>query len=230
MNEKTMHFVTGSLFYRERLALPEDAQVTVELAYSPGKGEQPVVIGFESFSSGGQQVPLDFSVPYVESEIDGRRNYFLQARIEHPSGRYRFSSHEPVYVVTRDHPTADVTIMLYQQPVGMRSVVVTGTVTYRERVALASDSLLTVRLLDVSRQDVPAKLLGEQIYTTEGKQVPLPFEVPYNPENIDERFSYSISARIEDGEGILRFISDSSNPVITRGNPSENVEVLVRSL
>lgn len=230
MSEPTLSFVTGSLFYRERIALPPDARVSVELAYRPAGTDTPDIIGLDSFTSEGHQVPLDFSVPYDAAQIDGRRNYFLQARIDHTSGRYRFTSGEPVYVITRDHPTSGLTILLHQLPVETRSAVVTGTVSYRERAALPPDSVLTVRLQDVSRQDVPAVLLGEQIYTTEGKQVPLPFEVHYNPANIDERFTYSISARIEDGDGILRFISDTSNPVITRGWPAENVEVWVRGL
>jgi len=230
MSETTLNFVSGSLFYRERLFLPPDAEVIVELAFLPGEDDMPVVVGLESFTSGGKQVPFDFFVPYDESEIDGRRNYFLQARIDHESGKYRFASNEPIYVVTRGHPVSDISIMLHQQPVETRSLSVTGSVTYRERVALPPDSVLTVRLQDVSRQDVPARILGEQIYTTEGKQVPLPFEVPYNPQNIDERFTYSVSARIEDADGILRFISDTSNPVITRGSPVENIEVWLRRL
>lgn len=230
MTEPTMNFVSGSVFYRERIALPPDAEVTVELVYRPAGSDTPVVIGLDSFTSSGRQVPLDFSVPYDEVEIDGRRNYFVQARIDHSSGKFRFISGEPVYVITRDHPSSEINIMLHQQPVETRSASVTGTVIYRERIMLAPDSVLTVRLQDVSRQDVPAVVIGEQIYATEGKQVPLPFEVLYNPANIDERFTYSISARIEDGDGILRFISDTSNPVITRDSPTEDVEVWVRSL
>lgn len=230
MSETSMNFVTGSLFYRERMALPPEAEVTVELVYSPGENKALVMIGLDSFTTGGKQVPLDFSVPYDESEIDGRRNYFIRAQITHDSAKYRFVSGEPVKVITHDNPTSDVMVMLHQAPVKTRTGTVTGTVSYRERIMLPPNSVLTVRLQDVSRQDVPARLLGEQIYTTEGKQVPLPFEVPYNPDNIDERFSYNISARIEDGDGILRFISDTNNPVITRDNPTENVEVWVRSL
>ena len=100
MSDTTLTFVSGSLFYRERLALPPEADVTVELAYSPGEGLAPVVIGLDSFTSAGKQVPFDFSVPYDEAEIDGRRNYFLQARIDHDSGKFRFASGEPVNVIT----------------------------------------------------------------------------------------------------------------------------------
>ena len=120
--------------------------------------------------------------------------------------------------------------MLRQAPVNSQTAVVTGQVMYRERIMLPPDSVLTVRLQDISRQDVPALVLGEQIYTTHGKQVPLLFNIPYDPSEINRRFTYSISARIEDGDGILRFISDTTNPVITRDSPTENVEVWVRSL
>ena len=230
MSEITMNFVTGSVFYRERMALPPDAVVTVELANLPTGSETPLVIGLDSFTTDGRQVPFDFSVPYDEAEIDGRRNYFIQARIEHSSANFRFVSGDPVYVITRDSPTSDVSVMLRKAPVAAQKAAITGSVSYHERRMLPPDSVLSVRLQDVSRQDVPAHVLGEQIYTTRGKQVPLPFEVHYDPAEIDERFSYSISARIEDGNGILRFISDTNNPVITRGSPTENVEVWLRSL
>lgn len=109
------------------------------------------------------------------------------------------------------------------------TAVIDGTVTYRERSSLHPQCVLHVRLLDVSRADAPATVLGEQQYTTEGKQVPLPFAIPYDPEQIDPRFSYSVSARILDPEGKLIYISDTTNPVITRDNPTGDVQVaLVR--
>lgn len=225
-----MKTVSGSLFYRERIALPPDAEITVLLAFRPAGTDKREPIGLDSFTAGGKQAPFSFAVPYDASAIDGRRNYFIHAEIKHSAGKYCFSSVEPVYVITHDRPTSDVDVMLRQVPVETRTAVVTGTVSYRERVMLPPDSVLTVRLQDVSRADAPAVILGEQIGTTGGKQVPLPFSISYNPTSIDPRFSYSISARIEDGNGILRFISDTNNPVITRENPSDNIEVWVRAL
>ncbi len=222
--------VTGTLFYRERIALPPDAAVTVEIAFRPAGSDTPQVIAFDSFSAAGKQVPLDFDVPYDDEVIDGRRNYFLQARIDHSSGKFRFATAEPVYVITHGNPVSGVSLMLHQAPVNAQTAAVTGAVMVRERMVLPPDSVLIVRLQDVSRADVPARVLGEQIYTTEGKQIPLPFAIPYDPSEIDPRFTYSISARIEDGDGILRYISDTSNPVITHGSPTEDVEVWVRPL
>lgn len=107
---------------------------------------------------------------------------------------------------------------------------VSGTVIYRERIALPDDAVVKVQLQDVSKMDAKAAVLGEQMIPTEGKQVPFEYSVPYDPESIDERFTYSMSARIEDGAGKLLFISDTVIPVITRDNPTEDVEILVVSV
>lgn len=104
---------------------------------------------------------------------------------------------------------------------------ITGKVTYRQRIALPDDAIVTVQLQDVSKQDVAATVLGEQIIKTEGKQVPIPYQVTYDESEIDDRFSYSMSARIVDGSGKLLFISDTHTPVITRDSPTKDVEIVV---
>ena len=45
-------------------------------------------------------------------------------------------------------------------PIGSR---VTGSVTYRERIALPPTAVVTVRLVDVSRADAPSVLIAEQV-------------------------------------------------------------------
>ena len=46
---------------------------------------------------------------------------------------------------------------------------ITGTVAYRERVALPPDAAIDVRLEDTSLQDAPAKLIGESIFAAAGQ-------------------------------------------------------------
>ncbi len=104
---------------------------------------------------------------------------------------------------------------------------VTGTVTYRQRIALPPEAVLTVRIEDVSLADAPAEVVGEQVIKTEGAQVPIPFVVSYEPESIIENHRYSLRVRIEDGAGRLLFINDTNIPVITNGNPTEDIEVVV---
>jgi putative lipoprotein len=117
--------------------------------------------------------------------------------------------------------------MLVALPVSAQSPAVTGAVTYLQRSALPPDAILTVRLSDVSKADAPAELISEQTIPTEGKQVPFPYTLPYDPAKILENHEYAVSARIESG-GKLLFISTQRYAVITRGNPTENVEIVVQ--
>ena len=103
--------------------------------------------------------------------------------------------------------------------------VVAGTVTYLQRMALPPDTTLVVQLRDVSRMDAPAPLIGETRIHSPG-QVPIAFEIRYDPNVIDPRFTYSVSARILGGDKLL-FISDTAYPVITRDSPN-TVEIVVR--
>lgn len=105
---------------------------------------------------------------------------------------------------------------------------VTGTVTYLQRVALPPEALIKVQLVDVSRADAPAVVLGEQVITAGGRQVPFAFEIAYDPARIDPRMTYAVSARIEEG-GRLRFISDQRHAVITRGAPS-HVDLVLKAV
>jgi len=105
-----------------------------------------------------------------------------------------------------------------------KQTAVSGTVFYLQRIALPPDASIEVKLVDISKQDVPAETIAEQKITNPG-QVPIPFELWYDPDKIDPRMTYAVQARIEQG-GKLLFISTRVFPVITRGN-STHVEVKV---
>ena len=103
---------------------------------------------------------------------------------------------------------------------------ISGTVTYRERIALSPGAKLVMSLRDVSLQDAAAPLIAQQ--TIEGPgQVPIKFKVEYNRDDIDSRNIYGISARIIESDGRLAFTNDTAYDVITRGNPSKVDMVLV---
>ena len=103
---------------------------------------------------------------------------------------------------------------------------VTGTVTYRERIALPPTAVVTVRLVDVSRADAPAIVIGEQLIHPAGRQVPFEFSIPCDPSQIQPQYTYAVQARIEDGARLL-FISDRMYPVLTRDAPSR-VDMVLR--
>jgi putative lipoprotein len=104
---------------------------------------------------------------------------------------------------------------------------VTGSVTYRERIALPPHAVVHVEISDVSRLDAPAVVLSERDITGAG-QVPIPFELPYDAAAIDPRRAYAVRARIN-VDGRLIFTTEAAVPVITRGHP-ERIEIVLRHL
>ena len=103
---------------------------------------------------------------------------------------------------------------------------VSGTVTYRERLALTPGARLEVELRDTSLQDAAAPLVAEQVIENPG-QVPIKFKVEYNKDDINSRNTYSVQASIIESDGRLAFINDTAYDVITRGNPGKVDMLLV---
>ena len=99
-----------------------------------------------------------------------------------------------------------------------RSNVVTGTVTYRQRIALPPGAVISIKLLDVSRQDAAAQIMSEQIIRTTGQQVPIPFKLKFDPAKIRVNHSYVVRAEIRI-KGKLAFTTTKSYPVITNNYP-----------
>jgi len=103
---------------------------------------------------------------------------------------------------------------------------ITGTVSYRERVALPPDASVQVRLDDVSQPEASPRRIAETTLPTAGKQVPLPFELPYSAADIVAGHRYVVRAKIvADGKTI--FSTKAPYPVITRGAPTQ-LEILVQ--
>ncbi len=134
----------------------------------------------------------------------------------------------PYAVHTGSEPSSQM--VFCQAPAGIgateRSGVFTGTVTYLQRIALPAGSVINVELQDVSRADAVAEVLATQTITTAGENVPIPFELTYDPSQIDQRFTYAVRAQIM-VDGALRWTTTTQYPVLTNGNPTSGVEVVV---
>lgn len=97
------------------------------------------------------------------------------------------------------------------------------TITYRERIALPPNAVLEVELLDTSRADAPSVRLSLQRFRLTG--VPRTVEIAYDTDLIDERFTYTVAAKII-SEGRELFRSTTATPVLTRGAPNSTELVL----
>ena len=109
-------------------------------------------------------------------------------------------------------------------PVGIRTV--TGTVLFRERIALPPGAVVTVRVNDVSRADAPAFVLAATAIPVEG-QVPVPFSLSIDAADVADTASISVWARLRSEVGTWQ--SDAAYPVLT-GGAGDTADVLVRRL
>jgi putative lipoprotein len=108
-----------------------------------------------------------------------------------------------------------------------RTVAVTGSIAYRERIALPPTAQIEVRLDDVSRADAPATNMATQSFAGEGKQVPFAFTLTVDRADIDPRHRYAVSARITDADGKLMFITDTRNSVTFDSRPAIDLGTLM---
>ncbi|MFA5052936.1 MAG: YbaY family lipoprotein [Parcubacteria group bacterium] len=108
------------------------------------------------------------------------------------------------------------------------SAELTGTVSYRERIALPSGSIIDVQIRDVSEEDdnATAKIVAEENIVTSGENVPIPFAIKYNPEDIISGHVYTVFARIfMDDE--LRWVTDTPTFLLEEEEPIQNVDLML---
>lgn len=103
--------------------------------------------------------------------------------------------------------------------IGQAPQTISGTVAYRERIALPPNTVAVVRLLDVSRADAPAKVIVQKRITMKG-QVPVPFSLTYPLGAIKDSSTYAVDAQLLIN-GKLRWTSTDRYAVITQGNPRQ---------
>ncbi len=99
-----------------------------------------------------------------------------------------------------------------------------GTVTYRQPLALTPEAEVQVELRDVSRQDAEAPLIAKRVIEKPG-QVPIAFTLDYDPTLIEPGHAYAVSARITD-RGQLQFVTDTRVAVLG-GAAAIPVEIVV---
>lgn len=102
----------------------------------------------------------------------------------------------------------------------------TGTVTYRQRIALPPGATLQIRVEDVSLADAPATVIAAKDIAVAG-QVPLPFEIDVDPAKVTPRHTYALRATIVH-EGRMLFTTDTRHTVLGAGDPSSLEIVLVQ--
>lgn len=99
--------VTGTVSYRDRSALPENAVVTVVLADAALQDAPMRILSQVSFPAAGKQVPFSFALPYAQSQIMNGSRVIVTARID-LDGRLMYTSTRLYEVVTNGNNMVDV--------------------------------------------------------------------------------------------------------------------------
>lgn len=135
---------------------------------------------------------------------------------------YRYAGQRTVEIEVAKSGEQTITIDGETQ---QNSGAITGIISYLPRIALPPNAVVDVSLVDVSRADSPAVALSSIQMVSGGRQVPFPFELIYDPGQVNSGSFYAVQAHIMvDGE--QQFVSTNRVPVITNGNPTEvNVQV-----
>ncbi|TIV99482.1 MAG: META domain-containing protein [Mesorhizobium sp.] len=94
---------------------------------------------------------------------------------------------------------------------GAAEKTLTGEVTYRERIALPPNAELSVELADMSLADAPATIIGQRKIVPAG-QVPIKFEISFDPKAVLPGKTYVLQARIT-VDGRLLFVTDTRHQV-----------------
>lgn len=214
--------ITGNVIYLDRSALDPNAVIEVDL-FQATPGYPEVVLATQSVNAEGRQVPIPFEIAYDPAQIDTTQTYLVRARIL-VNGAPAYASQAAVPVITNGAATQDVEVLVGPVMTGIAGGTLTGNVIYLERIAMAPDAVITVELQDASAGTVA--VIAAQDINAEGRQVPIPFELPYDATRIDPAGTYLLSARIAQG-GQTTFASQTGVPVLTNGAPTSNVEVMV---
>lgn len=116
--------------------------------------------------------------------------------------------------------TALCSVILSAVPAHAARVTLSGTVSYRERIALPA-SIVEVRLIDVSLADAPSMTIASATIRTE-RQVPIPYRLRFNHKAIQQGHRYALRATIS-VDGKMWFTTTTAYPVLAGGQDETNL-------
>jgi uncharacterized lipoprotein YbaY/heat shock protein HslJ len=103
---------------------------------------------------------------------------------------------------------------------------ITGSLTYRERIALPPGATARVTLIDTSIADTAAPVIGSTTIDLRDRQVPIDFQLSIPARDLPARGRYALRAAIRDADGNLLWTTDTGN-AIEPGEPSIDAGVLM---
>lgn len=138
--------ISGDLYYRERIALPPDARVSVSLE-DVSRADTPATTISKVEFTPDTQVPIPFSLNYKTSDINNKHRYALRAQIHSADNQLLWATVDHYGVLTHDSPKDQVSLNLARAD--QASVTKTSTGDAR-RLAYECDELLVLVIVDAN--------------------------------------------------------------------------------
>ena len=95
---------------------------------------------------------------------------------------------------------------------------VTGTLAYRERIALPEGAVARVMLVDIAAIGAAERVISEREIRPAG-QVPIAFALDFAPGPIDPERRYGVRATLAGPDGRPLWVTPTAAPVLTQGAP-----------
>ncbi|MEN9934738.1 MAG: hypothetical protein RLZZ387_1317 [Chloroflexota bacterium] len=99
--------VTGTVTYRDRSLLPQNALVRMQIA-DTASGQ---VIAEQQITTNGAQVPIAFAIPYDAARVNASGLYTVQGNIS-VNGTVRYTTTSQYLVITGDRPTTGIQVLM----------------------------------------------------------------------------------------------------------------------
>lgn len=218
--------ISGNINYNPRFGRQRNATITVRLVDVSRADTNSNIIAEQQIEvNNTQQFPISYELKYEPSRINQRNRYAIQA--EMVSNNRTIARTETNYPVLTQGNPSNVDITLVQSSGGgnqQNNATLRGTISYRERVALPNNAVITVRLLTMSI-DAPVTV-AETTFNSDSRQVPIPFELGYNRNQINTNQRYWIQAEISI-DGKVAWTTQTRYEVLTQGNPTDNIQLIL---
>jgi putative lipoprotein len=104
----------------------------------------------------------------------------------------------------------------------------TGEVDYTLTHAIPDDAYLEVTLVDVSKQDAPARVIATDKIAPIGSS-PVSFVLSYEPSDLADGVDFAVSAKIKQGDRTLA-INDAQVSVLGRSGNEGPVRVVISEI
>lgn len=155
--------ISGDLYYRERIALPPDARVSVSLE-DVSRADTPATTISKIEFVPASQVPIPFSLNYQAADINKNHRYALRAQIRSADDQLLWATVEHYGVLTHDSPKDRVTLNLARADQTRITSTSTGDA---RRLAYECDELLTLVIVDTKAAVINIK--GENLELKEAR-------------------------------------------------------------